>query len=326
MTIDFTLVIPTYNGAKRLPSLLDSLLAQTDLDPLCWQVIVVDNNSTDATSQVLKEYQQTWTSSTTNSSIEYVLETQQGAAFARQRGMQLAKSELVGFLDDDVVPASDWIASAYQFGLTHPNVGAYGGRIIGKFEVAPPENFKRIQSFLAIRDRGSSPHLYKPENLILPPSAAWVIKKQAWLETVPPQPKLSGRTGKSMVQGDDYEPLLHIHNAGWEIWYHPGMYVEHHIPASRLQDEYLLALSRGCGLCIFQLRLITSKNWEKPITLIKIVLGNLNRTILHFFKYRQQLRSDIVAQCEMNFFISGFLSPAYYFSRLLRDAFSRQGV
>ncbi len=323
MTIDFTVVIPTYNGAKRLPLLLDNLHSQTGLDRFCWQVIVVDNNSTDATSQVLKEYQQDWL---TNSSIEYALETQQGAAFARQRGMQLAKSQLVGFLDDDVIPAADWVASAYQFGLSHPKAGAYGGRIIGKFEVPPPDNFQRIQSFLALRDRGDSPHLYKPEHLILPPSAAWVIRKQAWTESVPLQPRLGGRTGKSMVQGDDYEPLLYIHNAGWEIWYHPGMYVEHHIPASRLQDDYLIALSRGCGLCIFQLRLITSTNWESPITLVKIVLGNLSRALSHFFKYREQIRSDIVARCEIAFFISGSLSPAYYFSRLLRGAFSRQSV
>lgn len=316
MTINFTVAIPTYNGASRLPGLLDNLLTQVVPQDFVWQVIVVDNNSTDTTADVIKSYQSRYQG---NCSLVFAFEEQQGAAFARQKAMQLAQSELVGFLDDDVTPANDWVTSAYQFGLEHSQAGAYGGRIIGKFEVPPPDNFKRIQSFLALRDRGTSPHLYNPEHLALPPSAAWVIRKKAWIEHVPPRPNLGGRTGKSMVQGDDYEPLLYIHKAGWEIWYHPDMYVEHHIPAGRLQDQYLIALSRGCGLCVFQLRLITAKNWEKPITFSKVMLGGLQRACVHFLKHYRQINTDIVTRCELIFFLSWCLSPFYYFNRRLKS-------
>lgn len=319
MAINFTVAIPTYNGASRLPVLLDTLLTQTvPQQDFIWQVIVVDNNSTDTTAEIIKEHQHRWQG---NCSLVYAFEEQQGAAFARQKAMQLAESELVGFLDDDVMPAADWVVSAYEFGLEHPKAGAYGGRIIGKFEVPPPDNFKRIQSFLALRDRGTSAHLYNPENLALPPSAAWVIRKPAWTESVPSKPKLAGRTGKSMVQGDDYEPLLYIHKAGWEIWYHPGMYVEHHIPAGRLQEQYLIALSRGCGLCIFQLRLITANTWEKPVTFSKVMLGGLQRACIHFLKNHRQLKTDLVTRCELVFFLSWFMSPFYYFNRRFKSTF-----
>lgn len=316
MTMNFTVAIPTYNGANRLPILLDKLIAQITPSDLSWQVIVVDNNSTDTTAEIVTDYQSRCKEKL---SLIYAFEEQQGAAFARQKAMQLAQSELVGFLDDDVMPAEDWVASAYDFGLKHAQAGAYGGRIIGKFEVPPPGNFKRIQSFLALRDRGNSPHLYNPENLALPPSAAWVIRKKAWIDNVPSQPNLGGRTGKSMVQGDDYEPLLYIYRAGWEIWYHPEMYVEHHIPAGRLEEQYLIALSRGCGLCIFQLRLITAKNWEKPITFSKVMLGGLKRACVHFWKYRREIKTDIVTRCEFVFFLSWFWSPFYYLNRRMRS-------
>ena len=105
-----------------------------------------------------------------------------------------AQSELVAFLDDDILPASNWVETAYKFSKEHPQAGAYGGQIHGNFEVPPPEDFKRIASFLAIRERGNKPHLYNPDNLILPPSAAWVIRKKVWLENVPSRPSLGGKS------------------------------------------------------------------------------------------------------------------------------------
>ncbi len=310
MTIHFTVAIPAYNGASRLPSLLDNLLAQATPENFTWQVIVVDNNSTDDTADVIQDYQSRYQGTL---SLVYAFEQEQGAAFARQKAMQLAQSELVGFLDDDVVPSVDWVAQAYQFAMHTPKAGAYGGKILGRFEVTPPEGFERIQSFLALRNRGSSPNLYNPKFLSMPPSAAWVVRRQAWLDHVPEKPSLGGRTGKSMVQGDDYEPLLYLHKAGWEIWYTPTMSVEHIIPAKRLEKDYLIALSRGCGLCVCQLRLIAAEGgWDQPATFMKVTAGNLKRLMSHLVEHRFNMWSDTVTQCEFEFFLSSFLSSFYY--------------
>ena len=183
--VNFTVAIPTYNGAKRLPKLLDKLQSQSQIEQLDWEVLVVDNNSQDNTSQVIKEYQQKWSNFL---SLKSVVEKRQGAAFARQRAVEAAQSELVGFLDDDVLPNNNWVAAAYQFGQKHPQAGAYGGQIHGDFEVDPPPNFSKIASFLAIRELGSQPQLYEPEKLILPPSASWVVRKPVWLACDPENP------------------------------------------------------------------------------------------------------------------------------------------
>ncbi|MFY7805244.1 MAG: glycosyltransferase, partial [Limnoraphis robusta] len=58
--LDFTIAIPTYNGAKRLPQVLDKLRSQTDVEQISWEVIVVDNNSTDNTAEIVQQYQQNW--------------------------------------------------------------------------------------------------------------------------------------------------------------------------------------------------------------------------------------------------------------------------
>ena len=304
-----TVAIPTYNGAERLTEILERLSKQINTDNFTWDILIVDNNSQDNTAEIIKNYQKKWSNWRT---LKYCCEQRQGAAFARQKAIAEAQSQWVAFLDDDIIPAFDWVANAYKFSIEHPQVGAYGGQIHGDFEVSPPNDFQRIASFLAIRERGEEAHLYDAKNLSLPPSAAWVVKRDAWLKYVPAIPTLSGRTKGSMVQGDDYEPLLYLHKAGWEIWYNPTMHVNHKIPRKRLERNYLIALSKGCGLCVFQLRLINTKNWQKPLLFAKIVLANFRRALIHLFKYKHQVKTDLIAACEMAFLWSCMLSPFYF--------------
>lgn len=312
--VDFTVAIPTYNGSKRLPQLLEKLRSQTGTEHFSWDILVVDNNSSDGTADVIRHYQTNGADHTPL--VNYAFEKRQGAAFARVKAMATANSPWVGFLDDDVIPAPDWVAAAYAFSQKHPQAGAYGGQIHGEFEIEPPENFNRIKSFLALRTRGSQPHRYDPDNLSLPPSASWVVQTKAWHDNVSDQPTLGGRAHGSMTQGDDYEPLLRMHKAGWEIWYAPEMQVAHHIPASRLERDYLISLSWGCGICICPLRMINAGPWQRPFLWSKLVLSNLRRVVLHWLKYRNQLKSDLVAACEMQFFLASFTSPFYYLKTL----------
>ncbi|MBE9076975.1 glycosyltransferase family 2 protein [Romeria aff. gracilis LEGE 07310] len=322
---DFTVAIPTYNGAERLPRLLEQLRSQTYPADLDWEILVVDNNSSDQTAALIQQYQRDWADTTPT--LRYAFEPQQGAGFARQKAIQTAQSEWVGFLDDDIIPAADWVATAYAAGASRDRAGAYGGQIHGKFETPPPENFKRIQSFLAIRERGPEAHQYDPENLVLPPSAAWVVRRQAWLRDVPTHLALSGPVSGSMVGGEDFEPLLYLHRAGWEIWYNPDLHAAHEIPDRRLERAYLINLSWACGLCICHLRMITAKSyWQKPLIMAKIALGGWRRALKHYWTHAGNPQKDTIAACEMAFFLSSALSPAYFIGRSLVSHLPRRAT
>lgn len=312
MCIAITVAIPTYNGENRLPKILDRLRSQIRTECVSWEVIVVDNNSTDSTAKVVQDYQSNWLESVP---LKYILEPEQGAAFARARAIREARGEFIGFLDDDNLPAPDWLAAAYSFAQQHPKCGALSGQIHGDFEVKPPENFKKIQVFLAIRELGPEPHQFDPDNLRLPPAASLVVRKKAWCESVPPRPTLTGKLPGQMVQGDDYEPLLYMHKAGWEIWYTPTLHTYHQIPSERLERDYLRSLARGCGLATCQLRFINAKSWQKPIIFVRTLLGNLRRVALYLIKYRGQLKTDLIAACEFEFFLGGLVSPFYVLNK-----------
>ncbi|MEH1871165.1 hormogonium polysaccharide biosynthesis glycosyltransferase HpsE [Nostoc sp.] len=308
-SLDISVAIPAYNGATRLPKILDKLLSQTGVEQLSWEIIIVDNNSSDNTFEIIQNYQKIYQG---NCHLRYFLETEQGAAFARLRAVHEARGQLIAFLDDDNLPVPDWLSEAYSFGLQHPEAGAWSGQIHGDFEVKPPDNFEKIQAFLAIREHGSNPYLFDADKLRLPPGAALVVRKKAWLENVPQRPNLSGKLPGILVQGDDYEPLLYIHYAGWQIWYNPTMHTYHQIPHWRLEKDYLLTLARGCGLCIFQLRLINTKKWQKPIIFVKTVLGNLRRVLQHLIQYRGQFKNNLIPVFEMEFYLASMMSPFYY--------------
>ncbi len=254
--IDFTVAICTYNGEFRLPEVLDRLKTQVSIEELRWEIIVVDNNSRDNTAQVVRDYQADWPDAYP---IQYCFELRQGAAFARNLALKNAKSQLVGFLDDDNLPAENWVAAAYTFGKNHPNVGAYGSRIHGLFESPPPKNFHRIASFFAITQRGASPHQYDPQLRVLPPSAGLVVRRSVWLDNVPEKCILTGRFDNFMLTGEDLEALSYIQLTDWEIWHNPAMQVHHKIPSYRLEPQYLIPFFSGIGLGRHVTRMLSVK-------------------------------------------------------------------
>jgi glycosyltransferase involved in cell wall biosynthesis len=321
MVVDLTVAIPTYNGARRLPDVLERLRISGEnmtshashSHRLSWEVLVVDNNSTDDTAEVVRAYQANWPHE--NCPLNYCFEPQQGAGFARRRAFLEAKGTLVGFLDDDNIPAPDWVTAAYAFALEHPQAGAYGSRIRGDFEITPPENFHRLTPFLAITERGSQPLRYEPQQKVLPPSAGLVVRKQAWLESVPPHLVLTGRTSGTWLTGEDLEMLAHIQADGWEIWYNPAMNIDHKIPRWRLEREYLIPFFRGIGLSRYVTRMLSVKPWQRPVATLAYMGNDVRKIVFHFIKHGFRVRSDLIAACEMQLFVSSLASPFYWWKQ-----------
>ncbi len=306
--IKFTVAIPTYNGASRLPEILEGLQNQQDTENISWEIIVVDNNSTDNTANLIKKYQQNWQYPFP---LKYSFESRQGAAYARERGVTEAQGEFIGFLDDDNYPVSNWVAKAYEFAQKYPQAGAIASQIHANWEIEPPENFQRIAPFLAITERGNKPLLYQPKSKLLPPSAGIVIRKQAWLETIPEKLVLTGRANGNMLTGEDTEMLSYIQQSNWEIWYNPEMEIYHQIPKWRLQKEYLFPFFRGIGLSRYVTRMVDIKPYLKPAAIFAYMVNDLRKIIFHIFKHGKKVKTDLVTACEMQLFINSLISPFY---------------
>lgn len=308
---DFTVAICTYNGENRLTDVLNKLCSQVDVENLNWEIIIIDNNSQDNTAEVIKQYQTNWQQSY---SLKYYFEPTQGLAYARKKAIQESQSPLIGFLDDDNLPNENWVANAYLFGKQHPQAGAYGGQIHGKFEVEPPPNFARIARFFALIE-GQKTYSYNQKyqnnrQRMFPPGAGIVIRKQAWLESVADNFVLP-------QTNEDLEILSQIWNRGWEIWFNSQMHIEHIIPKTRLEKSYLKKFFRQNGLCRYHFRMLNYKFWQRPIIALLYAIGDFFKIIRHLLKYGITVKTEIVAAAELELLIYLFISPFYYWKQAI---------
>ncbi len=308
--VDLTVAIPTYNGATRLPQVLDKLRSQTGTETINWEILIIDNNSKDNTAEIIQNYQQ---NSLNSVPIKYYLETQQGVAFARKRAIKESQAPIIAFLDDDNLPALDWVQNAYQFAQEHPKAGAYASQVEGNYEIEPPKNFERIAGFFGITKRGDQPSCYEPKNKLLPPALALVVRKQAWCESVPEETFLTGPVGDNRLASEDIEAMVYLQNKGWEIWYSPALKTYHQIPASRLERNYLINVARNTGLARHHIRMLRLKPWQRPLLFPVGLANDIRKALTYYLKHRNELETDVVAACEMEFLRSSVISPFYLF-------------
>lgn len=106
-----SVIIPAYNGDRYIAETLDSVLRQTYRD---YDIIVVDDGSSDTTQQALQPYLP---------HIHYVYQDNQGVAAARNRGMNVAQGELIAFLDQDDVLRPDKLAAQVAYLDANPAIG-----------------------------------------------------------------------------------------------------------------------------------------------------------------------------------------------------------
>ena len=147
-----SVVISTFNRAELLPGALVALVQQ-DAQAGPYEVIVVDNNSTDGTRAVAAEYVKQH-----DGLMRYVFEGRQGLSHGRNAGIANARGNLIAFTDDDIRVAPDWIAKLRQGFDRWPDAAFLGGRVIPRWPVSPPPRWASADlSSFAFQDYGAEP-------------------------------------------------------------------------------------------------------------------------------------------------------------------------
>ena len=293
------------------------MLAQKETEHFAWEVIVIDNNSRDRTKTVVQQYQAIWTNL---HPLNYHFEPKQGLAWARRLAVKKALGRLIAFLDDDNLPTESWVAAAYSFGQKYPQAGAYGSQIRAEYEIEPPPKFQQIACFLGIIDRGQKSFRYDLLNRwLFPAGAGMVIRRQAWLESVPKKFLLTGVSGTSLTaKGEDIETLSYLRKKGWQIWHNPEMIIYHHIPQERLKKDYLIRLFQGVGLSRYATRMVRLLSWQRSLYLLLYLGGDLYKLIAYYLYNHQILDEDLVAICQFQLFFNSLISPFYHWSKNLK--------
>ncbi|WP_040666478.1 glycosyltransferase [Nitrolancea hollandica] len=238
-----SVVICCHNSGRRLPAVLAHLAAQQVPDDLPWEVLVIDNASTDDTAAVAR---MTWPAHI-HVPVRVVPEPKLGLIHARHRGFAEAMYEFVSFIDDDNRVAPDWIKIAAEVMQTHPEVGACGGLSEAVFETNPPPWFDRYQEFYAVGPQGEPGDITWTKGFLW--GAGLTIRQSAWRQIVKRGfcSTLTGRQGARLSTGEDVEISFALRRAGWRLWFEPRLRLQHFLPQRRLQWTYLRSLNRANG-------------------------------------------------------------------------------
>lgn len=241
-------IICTYRRTDTLPDAITSAVAQR-LPSGTHEVVVVDNNSGDATPDIVDRL-----SRSASVAVRYVLEEQQGLSRARNRGISETRSDIVAFLDDDAVADPCWLGVLLDMYEAYPDAAAVGGPVSPIWGGPRPgwlsEELFRSLSLLDWGD--ASRQLSWPERLI----GTNMSFPRAVLEEVGGFATDLGRIGASQLGAEDTEIQERLHRAGMAVYYAPRAVVSHLVPPERMTRRYFRerAFGSGCSEAILKAR------------------------------------------------------------------------
>lgn len=228
--MDISVVMSTYNRCDLLDQDIEALLNQKT-DGLRYEVIIVDNNSTDKTAEKIASYAQQ------DSRICYVFEGRQGVAYGRNAGIAAARANVIAFCDDDVYVAQDWLQKIHDALARYPEAEFVGGKVLPVWREPPPRWLMTNMGPLALQDYGAEPMRVSMENARCLVSACLAVRRRA-LDKAGLFPLETQRVKDSVGSSEDYEWELEVWKYGGHGMYVPDILCYCEIPASRLVKSY----------------------------------------------------------------------------------------
>jgi glycosyltransferase involved in cell wall biosynthesis len=228
-----SVIIPTCNRAAYLQDIMRCVSRQT-IPGDQYEIIVVDNGSTDDTYQIMAPIVEQ------DRTVHYLQESRIGLHNARHAGARVARSEVLVYVDDDVIMQPEWLKAILK-PFEDPLVAVVGGKILPKWEAEPPawlDQFGRNGGVnLSVLDLGDETlELAWPQTVY---GCNMSVRKSVLFEIGGFNPDAIGDYRLIWLRGDG-ETGLHqkIYDAGYRVIYEPRAWLYHRVPASRLEQGY----------------------------------------------------------------------------------------
>ena len=225
-----SVVVCTRNRERLLTACLASLDEQS-LERNEYEVVVVDNASTDGTPALLSRWQ------SVGSGRVAVREPVVGLSTARNRGLSVARGEIAAFLDDDALAVPTW-AAAHLAAYREPSVVGAGGPILLSFpDGRPPWAVPELEHWWSALDLGDDDVEFPPPHG--PYGANMSVRRSAALGVGGFDARL-GRRGQSLLSSEEAELSARLWAAGGELAYRAGAVVIHQVTQERLRRRWVL--------------------------------------------------------------------------------------
>ena len=231
-----TTILCTYNRCQSLARALDSLAVSILPETIDWEVLVVDNNSSDQTEAVVRDFRRRYPGR-----FRYLFERQQGKSYALNAGIREACGDILAFVDDDVTVESMWLQNLTS-ALHDSQWAGSGGRILPVRGFVPPRWLaidgpcSLVGALCAYFDPGDVPGELKD-----PPFGANMAFRKEMFDTYGHFRTDLGPFPNGKIGFEDTEFGRRLMAGGERLRYVPSAVVYHEVPENRVRKEFLLA-------------------------------------------------------------------------------------
>jgi glucosyl-dolichyl phosphate glucuronosyltransferase len=233
--LQITVILCTYNRHHYLRKVLDCIALSVLPPAVDWEVLIVDNNSSDQTPEVAREFGERYPGR-----FRYIVEAKQGKSHALNTGIREARGDVLAFIDDDVTVPPTWLGNLTQ-SLNRGDWAGAGGRTLLADPVSPPRwlalsgRYGLGSVLAAMFDLGD-----QPCQLDTPPFGVnMAYRKEMFEKHGLFRADLGPRPG-SEIRNEDTEFGRRLMAAGERLRYEPSAVVYHPAPKNRVRRGYFL--------------------------------------------------------------------------------------
>jgi len=245
--MDFTVNVCTYNRAGNLPRCLGALARQRGVEGLDWEVLVVDNNSTDDTRAAVERLARELPIT-----IRYAHESQQGLNYARNTGIRESSGTYFSYVDDDIEVSPDWLASLYGSFIAN-DADAVGGRIHLDPSIRLPAwiGDDVMKGFLGFQDLGDEP--FRMDGMRRYPYGGNMAFHRRVVDRIGYFNPLLGRKGagtkrSELFKGAETDYFHRLAASGDpRIFYEPRAIVYHQVQPFQIEKKYFRTIHFNAG-------------------------------------------------------------------------------
>ncbi len=233
-----TILLATRNRGSTLEAVLTQYCA-LEVPAGGWEIIIVDNGSTDHTKQVVDAF-------SNRLPISYCFEATPGKNAALNRGLPLVTGDLIVFTDDDIFPKRDWLTQFCAAADSHPSYTIFGGIIAPRWEVQPSEPIRRavpLSICFAIHAPGMQEGPSDPDRAF---GGNVAIRADAFRAGYRFDPTMGPRP-KSSPMGSETELIRRLARDGHKVWCCEQAVVEHLIPRAHMEMPWILKRAERWG-------------------------------------------------------------------------------
>ena len=263
-----TVLIATYNGARTLPYVLN-IYCQLEPPDGGWQLVIVDNRSTDQTKEVIASFTQ-------RLPLTYLFEPRQGKNVALNTGLSRVAGDLIVFTDDDTLPQPNWLRQIRLAADSQSEFVIFGGPILPKWEVLPEDWVSSwiplgpVFGILPPLEEGPiNPRSVFGANMAI--RAAIFHSGYRFDETVGPQ-------GGSYAMGSEADLTRRLAKAGFKAWHCRDAVIHHMIRSYQMNKDWVLARAVRYGRG--QYRQAAKEPLNTPLSLFSIPLSLVTQILV----------------------------------------------